>query len=56
MLVKEPGKWIFNPKEDCYECSECGHKSLSYDDVYLYDMKLSDHCESCGAEMKRSEE
>lgn len=50
------GKWIFKNDLKQFFCSECGVPSLTYDDVYIYSMDLSNFCENCGARMEREEE
>ena len=51
---KQPkkGHWKENDDKN-FECSECGNESLSFDDVYVYGMKLENFCPNCGADMRK---
>ena len=50
--AQKTGKWIFKNDLKQFFCSECGVPSLTYDDVYIYSMDLSNFCENCGARME----
>ena len=47
---KQPKKGCWEENNDRnFQCSECGNESLSFDDVYVYGMKLENFCPNCGA-------
>lgn len=47
------GKWMEIPEAEMFMCSECGEPGLSFDDVYVYDLKPANFCPSCGADMRK---
>ena len=46
------GKWMEIPEAEMFMCSECGEPGLSFDDVYVYDLKPANFCPNCGADMR----
>lgn len=47
------GKWMEIPEAEMFMCSECGEPGLSFDDVYVYDLKPANFCPNCGADMRK---
>ena len=58
-LLKEQqpkkGHWKENDDKN-FQCSECGYEGLSFDDVFVYEMKLDKFCPNCGADMRKDGE
>ena len=55
---KQPkkGHWKENDDQN-FQCSECGNESfLTFDDVFVYGMKLQKFCSNCGADMREDGE
>ena len=50
------GKWMEIPEAEMFMCSECGEPGLSFDDVYVYDLKPANFCPNCGADMREDGE
>lgn len=46
------GRWMEIPEAEMFMCSECGEPGLSFDDVYIYDLKPANFCPNCGADMR----
>ena len=50
---KQPKKGHWKENDDRnFQCSECGHEGLSFDDVFIYEMELDKFCPNCGADMR----
>ena len=50
------GHWKENDDQN-FQCSECGNESfLTFDDVFVYGMKLQKFCSNCGADMRGERE
>ena len=47
------GRWMEIPEAEMFMCSECGEPGLSFDDVYVYDLKPANFCPNCGADMRK---
>lgn len=47
------GQWMEIPEAEMFMCSECGEPGLSFDDVYIYDLKPANFCPHCGADMRK---
>lgn len=47
------GRWMEIPEAEMFMCSECGEPGLSFDDVYIYDLKPANFCPNCGADMRK---
>lgn len=50
------GGWMEIPEAEMFMCSECGEPGLSFDDVYIYDLKHANFCPNCGADMMKDGE
>lgn len=47
------GQWMEIAEAEMFMCSECGEPGLSFDDVYIYDLKPANFCPNCGADMRK---
>ena len=52
---KQPKKGHWKENDDRnFQCSECGTESYwTFDDVFVYGLKLDKFCPNCGADMRK---